>query len=113
MDENAIYVILGSEIQDRVHYEMPVKDGLYDMIGYSRQIEEIRRSYRKETGKANDVGELIAEDGYIRIKLTSEENYTMGSMEIVWWKCEYGHSWLARIANRCRYEGCPTCKNTK
>jgi DNA-binding NarL/FixJ family response regulator len=28
MDENAIYVILGAELQDKVHYGMPVKDGL-------------------------------------------------------------------------------------
>ena len=47
MDDNAIYVIFGTEIQDKVHYGMPVKDGLYDMIGYSKQIEDIRKSYRK------------------------------------------------------------------
>ncbi len=38
MDEKAIYVILGAEIQDQVNYGMPVKDGLYDMLGYSKQI---------------------------------------------------------------------------
>lgn len=26
-DDNAIYVLLGSELQGRVHYGMPVKDG--------------------------------------------------------------------------------------
>ena len=41
MDDNAIYVILGAELQDKVHYGMPVKDGLYDMLGYSKQIAEI------------------------------------------------------------------------
>lgn len=35
MDDNAIYIILGAELQGKVHYGMPVKDGLYDMIGYS------------------------------------------------------------------------------
>ena len=71
MDDDAIYVILGTEIQDKVHYGMPVKDGLYDMLGYSKQIEEIRRSYQKhgeETG-----GEITSEDGSLKIKLTSEE----------------------------------------
>lgn len=48
MDENAIYVILGAELQDRVHYGMPVKDGLYDMLGYSKQIAGIKRPYRKD-----------------------------------------------------------------
>ena len=71
MDDDAIYVILGAELQDKVHYGMPVKDGLYDMLGYSKQIEEIRRSYRKQ-GEEN-TGEILAEDGTLKIKLTSEE----------------------------------------
>jgi len=71
MDDDAIYIILGAELQDKVHYGMPVKDGLYDMLGYSKQIEEIRRSYRKQ-GEEN-TGEITAEDGTLKIKLTSEE----------------------------------------
>ena len=71
MDDDAIYVILGAELQDKVHYGMPVKDGLYDMLGYSKQIEEIRKSYRKR-GEEN-AGEITAEDGALKIKLTSEE----------------------------------------
>ena len=77
MDDNAIYVILGAELQDKVHYGMPVKDGLYDMLGYSKQIAEIKRSYQKESGEANeaasDEGELTVEDGVLKIKLTSAE----------------------------------------
>ena len=70
MDENAIYVILGAELQDRVHYGMPVKDGLYDMLGYSKQIAEIKRSYRKDAAKE---GEITVDNGVVKIKLTSEE----------------------------------------
>ena len=70
MDENAIYVILGAELQDKVHYGMPVKDGLYDMLGYSKQIAEIKRSYRKD---AAEEGEITVDDGVVKIKLTSEE----------------------------------------
>ena len=50
---------------------------------------------------------------YEKNKPDIPENYTMSSKEIVWWKCEHGHSWLAMIGNRCKYEGCPTCKNIK
>ena len=71
MDDDAIYVILGAELQDKVHYGMPVKDGLYDMLGYSKQIDEIRRSYRKQGEETG--GEITAEDGALKIKLTSEE----------------------------------------
>ena len=70
MDENAIYVILGAELQDKVHYGMPVKDGLYDMLGYSKQIAEIKRSYRKD---AVEEGEITVDDGVVKIRLTSEE----------------------------------------
>jgi hypothetical protein len=51
---------------------MPVKDGLYDMIGYSKQVEENRKSLSKNSSDADDA-EIISEDGVLRIKLTSEE----------------------------------------
>ena len=70
MDKNAIYVILGAELQDKVHYGIPVKDGLYDMLGYSKQIAEIKRSYKKD---ATDEGEITVENGVLKIRLTSEE----------------------------------------
>ena len=70
MDENAIYVILGAELQDKVHYGIPVKDGLYDMLGYSKQIAEIKRSYRKDS---TNEGEITVDNGVLKIKLTSEE----------------------------------------
>ena len=71
MDGRAIYVILGSELQDKVHYGMPVKDGLYDMLGYSKQIAEIKRSYEKED--ETKAGEITVDNGIVKIKLTSEE----------------------------------------
>lgn len=74
-DENAIYVILGGELQGDVHYGMPVKDSLYDAIGYSKQIEEARRSYKKNGIVPDPDGEaeLSVEDGTLKIKLTSGE----------------------------------------
>ena len=73
MDDDAIYVILGTELQDKVHYGMPVKDGLYDMLGYTNQIDEIRRSYRSQNGKNDTDGELVIDGDSLKIKLTSEE----------------------------------------
>ena len=74
-DGNAIYVILGAELQGKVHYAMPVKDGLYDLIGYSNQVEENRRSLKNKDKKesSDETAELYAEDGVLKIKLTSEE----------------------------------------
>lgn len=75
MDDNAIYVILGAEIQGEIHYGMPVKDALYDAIGYAKQIEEAKRSYRKKKGNAEDDNdaELSVENDTIRIKLSGGE----------------------------------------
>lgn len=70
MDNDAIYVMLGAELQDKIHYAMPVKQGLYDMIGYSRQVEEAKHSYRK---KSKDGGDLFAKDGILRIRLSGDE----------------------------------------
>ena len=71
-DGNMIYVILGEEIQGKIHYAMPVKDGLYDWIGYSNQVEATRNSYNKKGNDGKDA-ELCAENGVLKIKLTSEE----------------------------------------
>ena len=50
---------------------MPVKIGLYDLIGYANQVEEARKSYRKKASAQS--GNIEAENGTIKIKLTSEE----------------------------------------
>ncbi len=73
-DGRMIYIILGAEIQGKVHYAMPVKNALYDMIGYSNQVEEARRSFKKRKNEpGGDEAALYSEDGVLKIKLTSEE----------------------------------------
>ena len=69
-DDDAVYVLLGEELQSKVHYAMPVKDMLYDAIDYAKQVEDARRSYQ---AKRDDAGEFLFENGDLRIKLTSEE----------------------------------------
>lgn len=69
-DEDAVYVLLGGEAQNRVHYEMPVRDMLYDSINYVSQVDEAKRSYRNH---GEDAGELSFEDGELKIRLTQEE----------------------------------------
>ena len=80
MDDSMIYVMLGGELQGKVHYGMPVKNLLYDAIGYAKQIEEAKRSYRgKVSGTKNEIkrakenGSLYIEDGTLKVRLSSEE----------------------------------------
>ena len=37
------------------------------------------------------------------------ENFTEKSGQKVWWKCDKGHEWQSRIADRNRGRGCPYC----
>ena len=69
MDETAAYVMLGAELQGTTNYAMPVKKGLYDMIGYANQVEEAKKSYQKKDEK-NDSQE---DNKTGKIKLTSAE----------------------------------------
>lgn len=41
------------------------------------------------------------------------KDYVSGSFRKVWWICERGHSWLAKIADRTKGRGCPYCSNNK
>lgn len=68
-DGNGIYVLFGMELQDKVHYAMPVKDMLYDSINYASQVGEARDSYKRK----NHGGDIVQTDKGVTIKLTSEE----------------------------------------
>ena len=46
-DENAVYVLLGTELQMKIHYAMPVKSMLYDSVNYAEQISTTAREHRK------------------------------------------------------------------
>ena len=86
-DDNAIYVLLGAELQSRIHYAMPVKDLVYDAIGYSEQVAKIGRENKKadkatraeekaleNTSETLDSeGDLVVENGTLKIKLTDAE----------------------------------------
>ena len=59
-DGDTVYVVLGTENQDKIHYAMAVKNMLYDALQYAKQVEEAKRSYRDRSKKK-------------QIKLNSEE----------------------------------------
>ena len=54
-DEQAIYLVLGLELQTHIHYAMPVRGMLYDALNYSQQVTEAAASYRKDkTGQSSE-----------------------------------------------------------
>lgn len=50
-DENAIYVLLGTELQMNIHYAMPPKNMVYDGVNYAEQVSKIARKHRDEGAK--------------------------------------------------------------
>ena len=70
-DGSAVYMMLGVEIQDKMHYAMPVRNGLYDMIGYANQVEESSRSYRRKKRRAGT--DPVVESEARKVKLTDIE----------------------------------------
>ena len=46
-DENAVYLLLGVENQSKVHFAMPVKNMVYDSLGYAAQVQKADASHRK------------------------------------------------------------------
>jgi len=59
-DENAAYVIFGVENQSELNYCMPVRNGLYDMIQYSRQVEEAARLHREAKNHGESTAEFLS-----------------------------------------------------
>lgn len=55
--------------------------------------------------------QLIEEWDFNKNKDLTPENVTVSSTKKAWWKCEKGHSWQARIADRSKGSGCPLCWN--
>lgn len=46
--ENVTYLIVGIENQENVHYAMPVRVGLYDMLRYTQQVSQTAEAHRKK-----------------------------------------------------------------
>ena len=44
-----------------------------------------------------------------RNKYLKPDQVTPGANKKVWWKCEKGHIWQAKIADRSSGKGCPYC----
>lgn len=53
-DGSTEYLLYGVENQTQINYAMPVKNGLYDMLDYSGQVERASRSHREAMKEAKE-----------------------------------------------------------
>lgn len=60
-DGENIYLILGLENQSEIHYAMPVRNMLYDVLEYTRQVENTAKTHRKlKEYKGVNAGEFLS-----------------------------------------------------
>ena len=70
-------------------------------------------SEKKEKKYLIDNPTLMAEWNWEKNNELDPKTLTCGSHAKVWWKCEKGHEWQARIADRNKGSGCPYCSGRK
>lgn len=59
-DGDAAYLILGIENQSDIHYAMPVKNGLYDMLQYAKQVSDTANSHRESNNTGDSKAEFLS-----------------------------------------------------
>ena len=73
------------------------------------EIENLREHLEKENSLLATNLELAKEWNYQRNGSLRPEHVLVNSNKRVWWKCNKGHEWQAKIANRHNGNGCPYC----
>jgi hypothetical protein len=70
-DDKATYVLFGVEAQTDIHYAMPVRNVIYDALQYGRQVTEVSKRNRKNSGQTMAVTDkgLLQHIPDYRIKL--------------------------------------------
>ena len=70
-DDKATYVLFGVEAQTDIHYAMPVRNVIYDALQYGRQVTEVSKWNRKNSGQTMAVTDkgLLQHIPDYRIKL--------------------------------------------
>ena len=78
-------------------------------VGYGCPYCSGRKPVAGETDLATTNPELAKEWHPERNGDLHPSNVTPGSGKKVWWRCELGHEWQARVFNRVRGGSCPAC----
>ncbi len=72
-------------------------------------IESLREFIEKGNSLLSSNPKMANEWNYERNGNLKPEQFTANSGKKVWWKCQKGHEWQARIAGRNNGNGCPYC----
>lgn len=70
-----------------------------------------RKTIQGENDLVSIESKLLSEWNYKKNDGKKPSDFKMHSGALVWWKCERGHEWQAKIADRSRGDGCPICNS--
>ena len=76
-------------------------------------IENLREFTEKENSILFSNPEIAKEWNYEKNVNLKPENFSVNSNKKIWWKCQKGHEWQARISSRSSGNGCPYCSGQK
>lgn len=76
-------------------------------------IENLREYTEKESSLLFSNPEIAKEWNFDRNGNLKPQNITANSNKKIWWKCNLGHEWQARIDHRSSGSGCPYCAGKK
>lgn len=96
---NAVLKLLGSPAVD-----VDVKRDSVDILSqyaYLREVDSLSVNYP----------DLVKEWDFDKNGVLTPDMVSAHSHDVVWWKCEHGHSWLQQVGARTRKKatGCPYC----
>ena len=72
-------------------------------------IENLREFTEKENSLLFSNPKIVKEWNYEKNGKLKPEHFLANSNKKVWWKCQKGHEWQARISSRNSGNGCPYC----
>ena len=72
-----------------------------------------RKTIQGENDLVSIESKLLSEWNYKKNAGKKPSDFKMHSGALVWWKCERGHEWQAKIADRSRGDGCPYCSGKR
>ena len=98
--EDILYKIIGTDVDIDIE-----RDAIH--------IENLREFTEKENSILFSNPEIAKEWNYEKNVNLKPENFSVNSNKKIWWKCQKGHEWQARISSRSSGNGCPYCSGQK